>query len=204
MTTAADIAPALKCRYRYATGCTAEFGSKPGLGGHERTAHQAHHVELRVCPVCGDDCGSEMERGRHLSNEHDARAGSERRQDLDARQVLELLGPRTDAGTPAGVPMPGFTRENHGVIAAPPAAGPDQVKPEPPMGEADAEPAAADPLSTARDAFDAIADEVEELRAENARLRTVNARLAAESATFATVRTLLAGQNGTREHAAAP
>ena len=194
MTTTSETAPALKCRYRLATGCDAEFGSRPGLNAHERNAHAAHSVELRVCPACGADCGNEMERARHLSNEHGARAGSEARQEMDARQVLDLLGPRTD-GPAAVIAAAGPEPESAAGTEPESAAG---TEPEP-----EAAVAAPDLLSAARDVLDALAGEVEALRAENASLKAANAELTAEAATFAKVRTLLAGQNGTREHAAA-
>lgn len=62
MTTAAETMPALKCRYRYATSCTAEYATKPGLTSHEKSMHAAILVELRTCPECGTDCGKEMAR----------------------------------------------------------------------------------------------------------------------------------------------
>lgn len=195
MTTTAEDAPVLKCRYRYAIGCNAEFGSRPGLLAHEKNAHPEHSVELRVCPECGEDSGSEMERARHLSNRHGAAAGSHARQEMDARQVLQLLGPRI----PAAV---NFRPESAGPDAAPedepePEAAEPRREPEP----AEPEPAAPDLLSAARDILDKLAGEVEALRAENTTLKSENARMAAEADTLATVRTLLAGQNGTREHA---
>jgi hypothetical protein len=182
------------CRYRYATGCTAEFGTKPGLTNHEKSMHAEQRVELRHCPECGTDCGSEMARAAHLSNDHDVRAGSPRRQELDARQVAELLGtrqPDRDAGQ-AGPP------DDAAVVV--PAAGQDQAAPP------DMQAAAPLDLPAARHTFAALADEAEALREQNAALQAENAALQAEAATWAKVRTMLAGQqgqNGRSDHATA-
>lgn len=196
MTTATDSATVLKCRYRYATGCTADYATKPGLSAHEKNFHAEQRVELRVCPECGTDCGTEMARAAHLSNEHGIRAGTPRRQELDALQVQELLGTRTPDGAAAAQ------------AAEPPApAEPRAPQAEPAAAVAPGgKPAGAPELPVVRNILAALVDEVEALRAENAALKARNDELEAESATFATVRSLLAGQhgqngqNGTRDH----
>ena len=92
-----------RCRYRLATGCTAE-GKKQAMYAHEKinVAHEDHRVVLRDCPVCGAGCGDEVQRATHLSAEHGIRAGSERRQELDAVQVKELYDAQ-HAATGAGL-----------------------------------------------------------------------------------------------------
>lgn len=197
MSTATSATTVLLCRYRYATGCAATFNSRQAQGAHEKSpAHARERVELRACPECEAPCRGEMERAMHLSNEHGIRAGSERRQELDARQVQQILAARQpDAEPDADVPA----------AAGPDAAGPDAD------GPLDGHLVPADPdappfdLSEARGAFAALVSEVEALRARNAELEARNRVLEAEEATFATVRSLLAaqnGHNGTREHAA--
>jgi hypothetical protein len=193
MTTAVESATVLKCRYRYATGCTADFTTKPGLSNHEKNMHAGHRVELRVCPECEADCGSDMARAAHLSNEHGIRAGSPRRQELDARQVQRLFAVR-----PAGEPAPG----DGAGAAGQEATAPEAAAPVPPPGE---NQAASPELPVVRNILAALVDEVEALRARNASLQAENAALKTEAATWAKVRTMLAGhwQNGQAEHATA-
>jgi hypothetical protein len=196
MSTATSATTVLLCRYRYATGCAATFNSRQAQGAHEKSpVHARERVELRACPECEAPCRGEMERAMHLSNEHGIRAGSERRQELDARQVQQILAARQPGAEPdADVPA-----------AEPDAAGPGAGRP------LDGHLVPADPdappfdLSEARGAFAALVSEVEALRARNAALEARNTELEAEEATFATVRSLLAaqnGHNGIREHAA--
>jgi hypothetical protein len=145
-----DGAPAkLKCRYRYATGCTAEYPSAPGLHLHEKKApdHAGHRVVLAACPVCGRGLGSEAQRSQHLTNEHAIRAGTEERQELDAQQTAGLyadLYGNPPAG-PAAPALPAPSSNGHG-------------------------PAPAE-LTSVQAAFAALVAEVDALVAENARLK---------------------------------
>ena len=116
-----------RCRYRLATGCTAE-GKKQAMYAHEKSnvAHEDHRVVLRDCPVCGAGCGDEVQRATHLSAEHGIRAGSERRQELDAVQVKELFDAApavTGAGlVPDAAANGSFTVTHHDAPPPVPAA----------------------------------------------------------------------------------
>lgn len=189
-----ESATILKCRYRYANGCAAEYTKRSGLYQHEKqgTAHALHRIELRDCPECGVSCADEAGRSQHLSDEHGIRAATERRQELDARQVQELW----DASRPAA---PAAAANGHS-----PAASQNGHP-----GANGHHPAALD-LFAARDIFAALIAEVETLRAapaaleaentelaaENTELRAQNTVLRAEAATFARIRAMLAGQDG--------
>jgi hypothetical protein len=162
---AAAPADVLRCRYRYATGCTTEYANQPAMYQHEKKSgvHADHRIDLKTCPECGVSSGDEMARAQHLSAEHGIRARSERRQELDALQVKQLYVARYSAGPDDS------------------AADESPVLPAPsPNGHA---PAPLD-LAAAQGAFAALVAEVEMLRAENAALK-------AEAATFAQVRNLL-------------
>ena len=181
--TVQEVPAVLQCRYRLATGCTAEYGSKQGMYAHEKQgpAHADHRVTLRDCPVCGTGCGDEPKRGMHLSNEHGITAGSERRQELDARQVKELYDEQCSGGGhafPAGalevLDATANVLGGHGANGAQPS--------EPGSGEDLGPslnghgPAVFDDLSAARDMFVALVAEVETLRAAVAELEPDAAR----------------------------
>ena len=96
-TTASDM---WQCRYRYATNCTTTSIAKQGMYTHEKSAvaHADHRVTLRDCPECGMPCGDEGKRGMHMAAEHGIRAGSEYRQELDAKQVEAIFKARQAEG----------------------------------------------------------------------------------------------------------
>src|ERR1035441_7113402 len=116
-----------KCRYRYATGCTAEYNSRPGLNAHEKSGplHSDHRITLRDCPECGASCGNEMKRGMHMAAEHGLAAGSERRQELDARQVKELYDARQDVPVAVDAVMLGAAPSANGSGVFEPDGHPD-------------------------------------------------------------------------------
>jgi hypothetical protein len=157
-----------KCRYRYATGCTAEYNSRPGLNAHEKSGplHSDHRITLRDCPECGASCGNEMKRGMHMAAEHGLAAGSERRQELDARQVKELYDARQDVPVAAEVPVPDDAPAAQwpSVQQGTAATAPSPALTAPPVSPNGHSPAALD-LSAARDMFAALVAEVERLRA---------------------------------------
>ena len=153
----------LKCRYRLATGCTYTSKSQPGLHVHEKSGagHAGHRIVLTACPVCGDDQGDEMGRALHLSQVHGIRAKSERRQDLDARQVKEIYAERY--GAAAGLDAADAPDAPDEVPEAPSALAPGTNGHAPVSGTL--------VLADAQHAFGALVDEVEALREENAELR---------------------------------
>ena len=172
------------CRYRYAPdpGCTATYGAaqKQGLYAHEKStaAHALHRVTLRDCPECGAGCGDEIKRGMHLKAEHGIRAGSEKRQEVDAVQVKELYDAqyRNPSG-PDDMPSPEVPEPWAGRQIAQQGTAATSVSPAltaPPVSLNGHSPAALD-LTATLDSFTALAAElvaeVETLRAENARLR---------------------------------
>jgi hypothetical protein len=166
------------CRYRYAPdpGCTATYGAaqKQGLYAHEKStaAHALHRVTLRDCPECGAGCGDEIKRGMHLKVEHGIRAGSEYRQELDAKQVEAIFKAR-QAEAAALPAEPDAPAEEDYELADPYRPIPsgyetlEALNGAAPNGHS---PAALD-LSAAQDFLSALLAEVETLRAENARLK---------------------------------
>src|ERR1035441_6847008 len=117
------------CRYRYATGCGATYraAQKQGLYAHEKStaAHALHRVTLRDCPECGAGCGDEIKRGMHLKVEHGIRAGSEKRQELDAKQVEAILKGREDVPVAVDAVMLGAAPSANGTRVFEPDGHPD-------------------------------------------------------------------------------
>ena len=205
-TTVADVQ---KCRYRHATGCTAEYGSRASINSHEKLGplHSDHRVTLRDCPEseCGRPCGDEAKRGMHLAAEHGIRAGSEKRQEVDAVQVKELYdaqyrnpsGP-DDMPSPE-VPEPWAGRQIAQQGTAATSASPPLTAP--PVSLNGHSPAALD-LTATLDSFTALAAElvaeVETLRAENARLRAslaVDPDVAADASRYRQMKAIVAAQD---------
>lgn len=157
---AVQVSP-VKCRYRLITGCTAQYGSDMGRFNHEKKKHADIRVELRACPVCGEDCESAALRGSHLQRVHGITAGSAQRENMDAEQVTALVKARSEetgddpSGAPAGDPfqVPAAVPSMNGHLPAP-------------VG-----------VSAAQEALAAILAEVEALRAENVALRSEAAML---------------------------
>lgn len=182
------------CRYRYATGCAATYGAaqKQGLYAHEKStaAHALHRVTLRDCPECGAGCGDEIKRGMHLKVEHGIRAGSEYRQEADARQVKELYdaqyrNPSGPDDTPSPeVPEPWAGRQIAQQGTAATSASPPLTAP--PVSLNGHSPAALD-LSAARDMFAALITEVERLRTSLA----VDPDVAADASRFRQIRSVV-------------
>ena len=176
-------APAVwKCRYRLATGCTTEAppDKKQTMYAHEKVtaAHALHRITLSACPECGRDYGGELGRATHLAAEHGVTAGSERRQELDARQVKELFGALYASQAPSLLPWQGDGANGAGPAeirwtTSPPPQVPDGtanlfkdpdanlVTVPSPNGDS---PAAFD-LGAAQDMFAALLHEVVRLRA---------------------------------------
>ena len=171
------------CRYRYAPdpGCTATYGAaqKQGLYAHEKStaAHALHRVTLRDCPECGAGCGDEIKRGMHLKVEHGIRAGSEKRQELDAKQVEAILKatarPDDTLSPAAQVPVPDDAQQpNRPLLDRPRLSGVFEPDGHPDLAPwANGHSPAALDLSAAQDFLSALLAEVETLRAENARLK---------------------------------
>ena len=164
-TTASDM---WQCRYRYATNCTTTSIAKQGMYTHEKSAvaHADHRVTLRDCPECGMPCGDEGKRGMHMAAEHGIRAGSEYRQELDAKQVEAIFKAR-QAEAAALPAEPDAPAEEDYELADPYRPIPsgyealESLNGAAPNGHS---PAALD-LSAAQDMFIAMAAELKELRA---------------------------------------
>jgi hypothetical protein len=195
-------ATVLRCRYRYATGCDATYDKRTGLYQHEKmaAAHALHRIDLTGCPECGAPCGDETGRSRHLTDEHSIRAGTDARQELDARQVKQIWDAEHQQ-------PPGMAGPEPVTFAAAPASGLSQAPPPNGHSPNGHSPAPVD-LAAVQGYFTALVAEVEALRAapevlraevtdlaaENAELRAENTVLRAEAATFTRVRAILAGQ----------
>jgi hypothetical protein len=189
------------CRYRYATGCGATYraAQKQGLYAHEKStaAHALHRVTLRDCPECGAGCGDEIKRGMHLKVEHGIRAGSEKRQELDAVQVkaiLEATARPDDALSPAAqVPVPDDAQQpNRPLLDRPRLSGVFEPDGHPDLAPwANGHSPAALDLSAARDMFAALIAEVERLRASLA----VDPHVAEDASRYRQMKAIVAAQD---------